>query len=62
MTKTYSKKLALSVAITSMLAAMPMSASATNGILAYGNGVVAHGVGGAGVANAAEGMSAVDNP
>ncbi len=62
MTKTNFKKLALSAAITSMVAAIPMNASATNGILAYGNGVVAHGVGGAGVANAAEGMSAVDNP
>jgi len=62
MTKTNFKKLALSAAITSVMAAMPMSASATNGILAYGNGVVAHGMGGAGVANAAEGMSAVDNP
>jgi len=60
--KTNFKKLALSAAITSVMAAMPMSASATNGILAYGNGMVAHGVGGAGVANAAEGMSAIDNP
>lgn len=56
------KKLALSTAIAGAMAAMPMSALATNGILAYGNGMVAHGVGGAGVANAAEGMSAVDNP
>jgi len=56
------KKLALSTAIAGVMAAMPMSASATNGILAYGNGIVSHGVGGAGVANAAEGMSAVDNP
>lgn len=60
--KTNFKKLALSAAITSVMAAVPMSASATNGILAYGNGVVSHGLGGAGVANAGEGMSAVDNP
>jgi long-chain fatty acid transport protein len=60
--KTNFKKLALSTAITSMLAAVPMSASATNGILAYGNGMVSHGLGGAGVANGAESMSAVDNP
>ncbi len=38
------------------------SASASNGIMAYGNGMVAHGVGGAGVANASEVMSATDNP
>ncbi len=38
------------------------SAHATNGLLAYGNGMVAHGVGGAGIANAAETMSAMDNP
>ena len=56
------RKLALSTAIAGVMVAMPMSASATNGILPYGNGMVSHGVGGAGVANAAEGMSAVDNP
>ncbi len=56
------KKLALSTAIAGIMAALPLSASATNGILPYGNGIVSHGVGGAGVANAAEGMSAVDNP
>ncbi len=44
------------------MAAVPMTASATNGILAYGNGMISHGVGGAGVANASEAMSAVDNP
>ncbi|MEE9447878.1 MAG: outer membrane protein transport protein [Arenicellales bacterium] len=55
------KKLAISTAIASVMA-LPMTASATNGILAYGNGIVAHGMGGAGVANAGEGMSAVDNP
>lgn len=56
------KKLALNVAIAGALASLPMSAVATNGILAYGNGMVAHGVGGAGVANPGEGMAAVDNP
>lgn len=42
--------------------AMPFSAMATNGILPLGNGMVAHGFGGAGMANAAETMSGVDNP
>ena len=42
--------------------AMPMAAMATNGILPLGNGMVAHGFGGAGMANGAETMSAVDNP
>ena len=56
------KKLTLSVAITASLAALPMTASATNGILQHGNGIVSLGAGGAGVANAAEGMSAADNP
>lgn len=53
------------LAVTAVVAAMataPMSASATNGILAYGNGIISHGMGGAGVANASEIMSAVDNP
>lgn len=35
---------------------------ATNGLFPAGNGVVAHGMGGAGIANAAESMSMVDNP
>ena len=60
--KTNLKKLAISATITSIMAAVPMSASATNGILAYGNGMVSHGLGGAGVANAGDSMSAVDNP
>ena len=42
--------------------AMPMAAMATNGILPLGNGMVAHGFGGAGIANATETMSGVDNP
>lgn len=40
----------------------PVAAFATNGILPYGNGMSAHGVGGAGIANPADAMSAVDNP
>lgn len=55
------KQLALSTAIAGAMA-LPMTASATNGMLGYGNGIVSQGAGGAGVANAAEGMSAVDNP
>jgi long-chain fatty acid transport protein len=35
---------------------------ATNGILQAGNGMVAHGLGGAGLANAAEASSGMDNP
>lgn len=41
---------------------VPMAAMATNGILPLGNGMVAHGFGGAGIANASETMSGVDNP
>jgi len=59
--KTNFKQLALSTAIAGALA-LPMTASATNGMLGYGNGIVSQGMGGAGVANAGEGMSAVDNP
>lgn len=40
----------------------PVAAFATNGILPYGNGMSAHGVGGAGIANPADAMSGVDNP
>ncbi len=53
---------AVSAAVFTSVATLPMTASATNGILAYGNGMIAHGMGGAGIANAAEAMSAVDNP
>ncbi len=56
------KKLALNIAVVGAIAVFPISAVATNGMLGYGNGVVSQGVGGAGVANAAEGMSATDNP
>ncbi len=41
---------------------LPMVSHATNGILPLGNGMVAHGFGGAGIANGAETMSGVDNP
>lgn len=41
---------------------LPVSAMATNGILPLGNGMVAHGFGGAGIGNASEAMSMVDNP
>ena len=57
-----SKRLALTAAMTAAIAAAPMSAMATNGILQHGNGIVSMGAGGAGVANPGEGMSAADNP
>ncbi len=41
---------------------LPVSAMATNGILPLGNGMVAHGFGGAGIGDATEAMSMVDNP
>lgn len=53
-------KLSLALVLAAGLA--PLGASATNGILPYGNGMSAHGVGGAGIANAADAMSGVDNP
>ncbi len=56
------RKLALSAAITSVLVTLPMNASATNGILPVGTGIVSQGAGGTGVANASDGMSAADNP
>lgn len=62
MKSTQINKTLIATALAGSIAALPMSASATNGILAYGNGMIAHGVGGAGVANAAEPMSATDNP
>lgn len=39
-----------------------LGAYATNGLFPAGNGIVAHGMGGAGLANAGEAMSMVDNP
>lgn len=55
------KKSLIGLAAASSLA-VSFSAMATNGILPLGNGMVAHGMGGAGMANAAETMSGVDNP
>jgi long-chain fatty acid transport protein len=54
-------KLALAIAAA---AGMTFSAGAmaTNGIIQAGNGMVAHGLGGAGLSNAAEAMSGFDNP
>lgn len=54
-------KLALAIAAA---AGMTFSAGAfaTNGIMQAGNGMAAHGVGGAGLANANEAMSGFDNP
>jgi long-chain fatty acid transport protein len=54
------KNLALAIAVAAAVASP--SAFATNGILQAGNGMVAHGVGGAGLANAAEASSGMDNP
>lgn len=58
--KSFTKnKLALAVAA-GMLASP--AAFATNGIMQVGNGMAAHGTGGAGLANANEAMSGFDNP
>lgn len=53
-------KLALAVAVAVSLAAP--SAFATNGIIPLGNGMVAHGLGGAGLSNAGEAAAGMDNP
>lgn len=52
------------IAASAITAAMvlPLTANATNGILPYGNGMVAHGMGGAGIANPGDAMAGVDNP
>ncbi len=52
-------KLALAVAGLFMV---PAVAFATNGILPVGNGMVSQGMGGAGIANASEAASGMDNP
>lgn len=52
---------ALAVAAAAVLA-FPSGAFATNGILQIGNGMVAHGLGGAGIANPSEAISGSDNP
>lgn len=55
-----SRTLVVSAVVTGL--SLPVSVYATNGILPLGNGMSAHGVGGAGIANGVETMSAVDNP
>jgi len=57
-------KITKGLAATAVTAAMvmPLAANATNGILPFGNGMVAHGFGGAGIGHGAETMSGVDNP
>lgn len=50
------------IAILVAAACLPLAANATNGIMQAGNGMVAHGFGGAGIANAAEATSLADNP
>ena len=57
----YKSKLAVAVAAAAGLT-FSAGAFATNGIIQAGNGMVAHGVGGAGLSNAAEASSGVDNP
>ncbi len=56
----FTKRIAASAVAAAL--ALPMAANATNGILPLGNGIVSHGFGGAGMANASEAMSGVDNP
>lgn len=60
MTKTIPSCIALCV--TASLTTLSPLAQATNGLFPAGNGVIAHGMGGAGIANASEAMSMVDNP
>lgn len=54
-------KLALAVAAAAALT-FSAGAHATNGIMQAGNGMVAHGLGGAGLSNAGEAMAGFDNP
>lgn len=54
-------KLAVAVAAAAGLT-FSSGAFATNGIIQAGNGMVAHGVGGAGISNAGEASAGVDNP
>ena len=53
-------KLALAVAVA--LSVVVPNAFATNGIIQAGNGMVAHGMGGAGLSNAGEAAAGMDNP
>lgn len=55
------RKLALAIATATGLA-FSSGAFATNGIIQAGNGMAAHGTGGAGLSNANEAMSGFDNP
>ncbi len=55
-----SGKLLWAASLATLLATGPVHA--TNGLLPYGKGMIAHGLGGAGIGNAAESMSAMDNP
>lgn len=57
----YKSKLALAIAATMGLTISP-GAFATNGIIPAGNGMVAHGFGGAGLSNAGEAAAGMDNP
>ena len=54
-------KLTLAIAAAAGLT-FSSGAFATNGIIPAGNGMVAHGLGGAGLSNAAEASSGIDNP
>ncbi len=60
--KTSYKKLALSAAISSVMAALPMSASATNGNQATAAGQSARGVVGAGIAYPQDSLGSSINP
>jgi long-chain fatty acid transport protein len=55
------KKTKLAVAVATGLALSP-AAFATNGIIQAGNGMVAHGLGGASLSNGTEAMAIFDNP
>jgi long-chain fatty acid transport protein len=54
------RKLAAALAVAATVAAP--TAFATNGIIQAGNGMVAHGLGGAGLSNASEASAGADNP
>ena len=60
MVKTATRLLPISFILSTWL--MPFASHATNGLFPAGNGVVAHGMGGAGIANPSEAISMVDNP
>lgn len=58
----HKSKLALAIATATMSLAISPGAFATNGIIPAGNGMVAHGFGGAGLSNAGEAAAGMDNP